>query len=228
MEGFCERLPNVPGRRLVYARKCRRLPVVTNRLSFRRQAAVLLAVALALAPMRSGATMSANAAELDGVTLPDMLQAAGTPLRLNGIGMRTFSLFRIHIYVAALYLQQPTSDAEAILRSDAIKLLDIHFVHDVDAIRARDAWMTGFRDNCRAPCHLPAAAVERFLGLVPDFHKGDSSTLLFNSHSAVISVNGRVLGTVDDAAFSRAILATFIGVYPPTEPLKHGLLGLQN
>jgi hypothetical protein len=182
----------------------------------------------ALAPTVSGAALPATAAELDGIAMPDMLQAAGTPLRLNGMGMRTFSLFRIHIYVAGLYLQRPTSDAEAILQSDATKLLDIRFVHDVDVERAREAWVNGFRDNCRPPCHLPPQQVAHFLAEVPALHRGDKSTLLFSGHSVVISVNGRVFGTIEDPVFSRAVLATFIGPYPPTEPLKRGLLGLPN
>ena len=60
---------------------------------------------LALAFIPSGAAQPAIAAELDGVTMPDLLQVAGTPLRLNGMGLRTYPLFRIHIYVAGLYLQ---------------------------------------------------------------------------------------------------------------------------
>jgi len=181
--------------------------------------AVLAYAALALAPMPSGASRPAVAAELDGVAMPDVLQAAGTPLRLNGMGIRTYSLFRIHIYVAGLYLQRPTADAEAILQSESIKLLDVHFVHDVDVEHARDAWVTGFRDNCKPPCRLPSQDVARFLAAVPAFRKGDESMLLFSGHAVE-------LGTVSDPTFSRAILATFIGGYPPTEPLKHGLLGL--
>ena len=206
---------------------------MTKRLSFRPllpgiRPAALVYAALALAPLPSGAALPAAAAELDGVAMPDALQAAGTPLHLNGLGMRTFSLFRIHIYVAGLYLQRPSSDAEAILRSDTVKLLDIRFVHDVTADRARDAWISGFRDNCRSPCHLAGQDVDHFLAAVPDFRRGDQSTLLFSGHAVEISVNGRVLGTISDPQFSRAILATFIGAYPPTEPLKRGLLGLNN
>ena len=101
-------------------------------------------------------------------------------------------------------------------------------MHDVSADRARDAWAGGFRDNCRPPCHLRHADVERFLAAVPDFHRGDHSMLLFTDHSVEISLNGRVLGTVTDPTFSRAILSTFIGSDPPSEQFKHGLLGLHD
>src|SRR5579859_5687596 len=149
--------------------------------------------------------------------MPDTWAAAGTMLRLNGVGLRTYSFLRIHVYVAGLYLQQPTTDAEAILRSEAVKLLDIHFLHDVTAARAREAWRTGFRNNCQLPCRLADTMIERFLAAVPDFHKGDESTLLFTPKAVEITVNGRVLGVVDDAQFSRAMLSNFIGTHPPTE-----------
>jgi hypothetical protein len=186
-----------------------------------------MCAALAVAALWSGGAPPAVAADLDGVAWPDTRQAAGVELRLNGIGVRTFSLFRIHVYVAALYLQQPSGDGDAILRSGMVKLLEIHFVHDVTAERSREAWKTGLRDNCRPPCRLPADLLERFLEAVPDFHAGDQSTMLFSGQTVEIKLNGRAMGTVQDADFSRAILGTFIGGNPPTEPLKRELLGLK-
>ena len=189
---------------------------------------MLAYIGLVLACVAPSAAMTAVAAELDGVTMPDTLQIHGALLRLNGMGMRTYSVFRVHIYIAALYLDRPNGDAEAILRSGGIKLLRIRFVHDVSVDKAREAWVEGFAENCRAPCFLPPSDVERFLQQVPEFHRGDESTLLFDGHSVEIQVNGRSLGDIADAMFTRTILATFIGAYPPTEPLKHGLLGLPN
>ena len=44
--------------------------------------------------------LTAQAAELDGVQLPDTLQVEGKTLHLNGFGRRTYSQQRIHIYAA--------------------------------------------------------------------------------------------------------------------------------
>ena len=76
---------------------------------------------------------SALAAELAGVTLPDTRVVDGKPLLLNGIGLRTYSFLGIKIYVAGLYLPQRSDSAEAILNSPEPKLLEIHFLRDVDA-----------------------------------------------------------------------------------------------
>ncbi len=207
---------------------------MTKRLRSRHPAsrgprAVLLACLIfMLAGLPAGAARPADGSELDGVAMPRTRQAAGLTLRLNGIGLRTYSVFHVHIYVAGLYLEQPSSDANGILRSDAAKLLVVHFVHDVTAAQARDAWVSGFQDNCRAPCELPSESIARFLDSVPAFQRGDESTLLFIGHTVQIGINGRVLGTITDPEFTRVILATFIGAYPPTEPLKRGLLGLRD
>jgi len=190
-----------------------------------RRASGLAGLAFALALLAPMTARPSAAAELDGVSMPELLQQAGKPLRLNGLGLRTYSVFSVHIYVAGLYLEQPSGDAESILHSDATKLLVIHFVHDVDAERAREAWVTGFRENCRAPCRLPGHDLERFLAAVPSFRRGDESTLLFTGHAVEVAVNGQVLGSIADPDFARTILATFIGPIPSTEPLKRGLLG---
>jgi hypothetical protein len=59
----------------------------------------------------------ARAAELQGVSMPDQQDVAGIRLILNGIGLRTYSILRIRIYVAGLYLERPNHDAQATLNS---------------------------------------------------------------------------------------------------------------
>jgi hypothetical protein len=170
--------------------------------------------------------LPARAAELSGVALPETETVAGTPLRLNGIALRTFSWLRVHIYVAGLYLEHAAHDANAILHSSERKLLVVRFVHDVDAENARNAWREGFERNCVAPCHLPPAEVERFLAEVTPMRAGDVSTLAWGPDGVEFATNGRSLGKITDKTFANAILATFIGPVPPSEGLKEGLLGL--
>lgn len=168
---------------------------------------------------------TANAARVDGVWLPNTRVVNGEKLVLNGIGLRTYSIFHIHIYVAGLYLTRRTGDANAILRSPEDKLLQLWFLHDVDAEQARSAWREGFERNCVLPCHLNPEDVRRFLAAVPPVRKGDECTILFTSWGAEISIDGRLLGRIDNPRFAEAMLATFIGPAPPTEQLKRELLG---
>ncbi len=181
---------------------------------------VFLAMGLALSTVGRAAT-------LEGVTLPDTRSVGRTELRLNGIALRTYSIFKIPIYVAGLYLVHPDSDADHILRSSEVKLLDIRFIHDVDVQSARTAWREGFDLNCVAPCRLRPADVERFLAGIPAMREGDRFSILFTRDGAEIESNGRSIGSITDRGFATAMLTTFIGPQPPTARLKQELLGAQ-
>jgi hypothetical protein len=167
----------------------------------------------------------ARAADLDGVAMPDTRMADGTQMRLNGIGLRTFSIFHIPIYVAGLYLEQRSGDPDAILRSPERKLIDIEFLRDVDAEEARKAWREGFERNCKTPCYLDPRDIGRFLAAVPSLHKGDKTTLLFTSNGVGVRLNEQSMGDIADPHFAEMMLATFIGPEPPTPRLKRQLLG---
>ena len=170
----------------------------------------------------------AHAAELDGVRLSDTFQAGGTTLHLNGMGMRTWSMLNVPVYVAGLYLAHPASNPGEILQSPEPKLLMVTFRHDVSAKASRDAWREGLENNCQAPCHLDPADLRDFLASVPDMRKGDSYALFFTRDGATVSMNGRQVGAVPRPAFAQALLATFLGPRPASAALKQDLLGLHS
>jgi Chalcone isomerase-like len=169
----------------------------------------------------------ALAADLDGVSMPEMRVVNGTQMRLNGIGLRTFSVLGIRIYVAGLYLERRSDNSDAILHSRDTKLLHIRFLRDVGADDARKAWQESLEQNCKAPCYLDPGDLQRFLAAVPAVRKGDESTLLFTSKGAHVTLNGRPMGDIPDPQFAELMLATFIGPEPATPRLKRELLGLR-
>jgi hypothetical protein len=181
----------------------------------------LILAAVALAPFSA-----TYAADLDGVVMPDTRVTDGTRMRLNGIGLRTYSIFGVHIYVAGLYLERQSDNPDSILHSSERKLLHIRFLRDVDAQDARKAWQDGFESNCRRPgCDLNPRDVQQFLSAVPPIHKGDETTLFFTSRGVGVTYNGRSMGDINDPHFAETMLATFIGPVPPTPQLKRELLG---
>ncbi len=167
---------------------------------------------------------AAQAAEVGGVELPAVRDVGGKTLRLNGYGLRTWSLLGIHIYVAGLYVEHVSSDAEAIMRSAETKLLIFNFRHEVSAERAREAWRKALAANCPEPCRLESADVERFLAEVPAMREGDTFELRFAEHSAVITANGRLIGHIDQPVLADAVLAAFLGPRPGSPEVKQALL----
>jgi hypothetical protein len=181
---------------------------------------------LSLAAWLAASLTGARAAELAGVALPDTRVVDGVHLRLNGIGLRTYSIFRIQIYVAGLYLEQRSDDAESILRSSGPKVLEIRFLRDVGADKAHDSWRNGFANNCKLPeCTVDQRDVERFISQVPAVHRGDESTLVFTSKGVRVSFDGHMMGDITDTHFAEVVLRTFLGPAPPTVQLKRELLG---
>jgi hypothetical protein len=165
-----------------------------------------------------------HAAEIDGVQLPGTLEVDGKTLQLNGIGLRTYSILGIHIYVVGLYLEHLNTDAEAVLRSSETKLLTIKFEHNVSATAARDAWRKGLQKNCVAPCQLDPADLARFLAGVPAMHAGESYSILFNGKGAQVTADGAEVGKICRPQFAAAMLATFLGRAPASPMLKAELL----
>jgi len=185
----------------------------------RRMLAILPALFLCLGLAR------AEAAVLDGVTFPDAQTVAGRRLVLNGIALRTYSILRVHIYVAALYLERPSSNAAQILGSDQMKMVQFVFSRNIDAPDARKSWEDGLAANCRAPCRLQPQDVARFLDAVPAVHQGESGSLLFTPDGLDVFTDGRFIGRITDPTFSRVVLSTFIGPQSLLPDVRAGLLG---
>jgi hypothetical protein len=187
-----------------------------------RAAALMLALTLPPAGPAAAATFA-------GVTLPDTTEVAGKRLALNGIGSRVYSIFRVNVYVAGLYLDAPSHDATAILDSLRPKLLAMVFVHAVGRDDMISVWRESFRDNCKATpsCVLPSASIARFEGMLDGVEKNDSLSFVFANGGVEIFAGQRSKGRIDDPAFGRLLLATWIGPAPPTEELKKALLGEQ-
>ena len=97
-------------------------------------------------------TVSGKACQ--GVNVPEQTQVQASPLTLNGLGLRQATMLKVNVYVAALYVAQQSTDANAILASNTPKQLVLHFVRDVDGADLKQAWEKGFAHNAKA--QLPA------------------------------------------------------------------------
>jgi hypothetical protein len=65
----------------------------------------------------------AHSKECKGVNFPEQAQVEGSTLTLNGLGLRQATVLKINVYVAALYVVKPSTDADAILAANTPKEL---------------------------------------------------------------------------------------------------------
>lgn len=184
----------------------------------RRLSALVLGMTLVVpAVLRAG--------ELAGVTMADQVEVDGTSLTLNGLGLRKKSI--IKVYVAGLYVTEPSKDAAAIVGSPAPKRIVMHFLTNKANKQKMDAaWREGFEANSPSEYGGLAERVATFADLFGDMKDGDRISLtIVPGQPTVAELNGQQRGTVDGDDFGRALLRVWLGDHPPSDDLKRGMLG---
>ena len=89
------------------------------------------------------AVPQAVAQEVEGVDVPESLTFGDHTLTLNGAGMRT--KFFVDAYIAALYLSEVSSEADAIIQADAPTNIRVFITSDlITGKRFSEAVMDGF------------------------------------------------------------------------------------
>lgn len=171
---------------------------------------------------------NADAADLDGVSLPDSYTVNGQPLVLNGIGLRTLTIFAVKAYVAGLYLPQPNHDAQQILASPGAKVLLLKFVHGASKARVEKQYRAGEEVNCGSGgCdQSDQADFERLVAAAPAVNAGDTSTYIFTDKGFQVFANDRLIGEFANKDLAYHLLSGFIGNHPPSQELRRQLLGL--
>jgi Chalcone isomerase-like len=169
---------------------------------------------------------AARGKECAGIQFPDQVELQGTPVKLNGLGVRKATVFRVNIYVVALYLVEPSSDPRAILASNAPSELILQFIRAVRANELRKSWEEGFANN--SPGHPPALekGLRQLNGWVTDVKSGERMSFIRTPGSGMqVDVNGAVKGAIAGDDFARAFMSIWLGENPQTPELKSGLLG---
>lgn len=170
----------------------------------------------------------AAAATLEGVTLPDRYMVNGQSLPLNGIGVRTLTIFRIRAYVAALYLAKPSHDAAEILASNEPKVIVLQYIHSGSKAQVEKEYREGEANNCgNGECaHTDQADFERLVAAAPAVNPGDKSIFVFTGKGLRVFANETMIGDYANPDLAYHLLAGFIGKHPPSESLRNSLLGL--
>ena len=178
--------------------------------------ALLLTAGLAASPLQ--------AATLAGVTLPDSQQVAGKNLVLNGLGLRT-KMF-VKVYVAGLYLEQKSSDPNAIMKSDTPKRIVMRFLYHPSKSQMADAFNEGFADNAPDAVKSMKSDIDKLNGALDDLKSGDEMVLTYvPGTGTTMAINGKDKVTIAGESFEQALLSIWLGSKPPTADLKKGMLG---
>lgn len=169
---------------------------------------------------------AAHGKECKGASFPDQVQSEAGALKLNGLGLRQATILKVNVYVAALYVPQTSTDANAIIKSNAPKELVLHFVRDVGRTDLSKGWDEGFENNAKSQLPALKERIETFKGLMADMKTGQRLRFVSKPGAGVqVDVNGTVKGTIAGDDFARALFSIWLGSSPPNPGLKAGLLG---
>ena len=158
--------------------------------------------------------------------MADEMKVDGTSLVLNGLGLRQKKIiFNIDVYVGGLYVTKKSHDPQAIMNSTDPKRVELVFVRSVTTGQVRDGFEEAYKDNCGADCAALKAPFDKLNGLMTSIKTGQRLAFDIFPTKVNVSLDGKQLGTIEDAKFPTALLRTWLGDHPPTESLKMAMLG---
>lgn len=159
------------------------------------------------------------------VDLPSTTTVNRVELKLNGVGLRTATLFRLKVYAAGLYLQKLSTDPAEILESKTPKKVTLYFLRNLKRDQLVDAWKNSFKDNCGTECEQMKPALTQLSGLMTDVVEGELLSFTFFADSIEVSIKGEAPQKIMGEGFSKVLLTTWLGPNPPNGDLKKGMLG---
>jgi len=179
---------------------------------------VIAALAIVLSPWLLPAL------EVSGVKVPDTVTAEGKTLKLNGAGLRTKVFFKV--YVAALYVENPSKDAGALLSSSDLKSMRLHILRSLKGKQVSDAIQEGFERNSKEQMPKLKSRLDKLATLIPDVKEGDEIALTWvPDKGTLVAVRGTDRGVIEGRDFADALFAVWLGPDPVQDDLKKALLG---
>lgn len=167
--------------------------------------------------------------DISGVKVEESIDFRGTPLHLNGAGIRYKAVFKV--YVAALYLGKKASTPDEVLTTPGPKRMTFTLLRDIDANELGKAFTRGFEDN--TPKSELAKLIPGLIKISQVFsdqkklQPGDNFTIDWvPGTGTVLSIKGRQQGEpIREIEFFNALTRIWLGPKPADWKLKDDLLG---
>jgi hypothetical protein len=175
---------------------------------------VLLALLVAL---------PALAREREGVVAPPTIQVEGKSLQLMGMGLRKKLWFKV--YLASLYLENPTEDPAQVIGSDQVKRVQMNMLRDLERGKIVEAVTEGFQRNSGPEMPKLQERLDRFLRAVPDLRSGQTIVITyFPGKGTLIKAGGGEEVSIQGKDFADALFSVWLGKQPVDDDLKQEML----
>ena len=174
---------------------------------------------------------STHAYTVSDVDMPEVVPAtADRPeLRLNGAALRELYLL-VETYVGALYLEDPSTDPQAIMNSESHKRMVFHvMLKRVGARRIANALQDALVVNITEDEHKKLTKhLEQMLSYFNGkMHAGEQAIFDYiPGKGTKITINNEVKGIIPGKDYFKAMLSIWIGENPVGRDFKDDILGL--
>ena len=188
-------------------------------------ATAALGLALAFAPLLAGATASDGAQ----TSMDKQQTVAGSPLVLNGAGIRYKAVFKV--YTAGLYLAAPATTTDEVLAMPGSKRMVITMLRDIDSAELGKLFSRGMEDNMDRSAFSKLIPGVLRMGQIFSNHKQLKTGEVFlidwvPGTGTVITIKGKTEGEpFKEPEFFNALMRIWLGKNPADWSLKDALLG---
>ncbi len=187
----------------------------------------MIARVLVVLALMCACAVSSQAKEIAGVEVADQItREDGKTLQLNGAGIRSKFVFKV--YLAMLYLENPSDQAEQVISDAGAKQMIMHFLYkEVGGDDLVEAWNEGFENN-GSPEQNAALKDEitSFNALFDTVKSGDRIVLDYDETTGTrVIIRGQLKGVIAGKAFNDLLLSIWLGEKPVTKELRTALLG---
>jgi hypothetical protein len=161
--------------------------------------------------------------EVWGVSMPEVVRGDNKELRLNGMGLRKEkALFKV--YVVALYLEHPTTDAQAAITTDEEKRIVISMLRDLSREQFVQAVDAAIMRNSSADMPILRARLDLLENALPAPRRGNVLSFTYlPGVGTLMRGQGQEL-TIPGKDFADALLSVWLGPKPIGVALKRQLL----
>jgi chalcone isomerase-like protein len=169
------------------------------------------------------AAVPAVAKEHDGVVVPATIQVDGKPLQLMGMGLR--KKLWVRVYLASLYLENPTEDAKQVIATDQIKRVQMNMLRDLDRGKIVEAVQQGFERNSGQQLPRLRERLDRFLRAIPDLRGGQTIVITyFPGRGTSLKAGSGEDVSIAGKDFADALFSVWLGDNPVDGDLKAEML----
>ena len=169
----------------------------------------------------------AHATKVNNIELKESIKLGKANLLLNGAGLR--SKFFIDLYIGALYLSDKTQDAQAIINSDELMLIQIHVISN---LITSENLSRGTAEGFSKSTNNNTAAIQNQIDDFLDAFKetvtiGDIFEIVYQPDIGVTVVKNRHITKRMSAslAFKKALFGIWLSDKPAQDSLKSSMLG---